>query len=203
MTQSLWVKIRDNVTSFLKVYVLKEYVEQILKQYEVRLVMVVRKYIRHLPSHVVDSEIDDLQTISQLELLETIKVWVPYEHKDVWPLAQTRILGAMKDHIRYITKSDPSRVYDWVVDAANLYMGVNQKIDFFETFDRGDQLQQAMKVLTSREKKIIASHTWQDMTFKQIGELIGVSESQVSRIYKKSIEKIKKQIATVDRYLGT
>ncbi len=192
--QSVWEKVQDHITNFLKIYVLKHYVENVLCFYSNRIIMVVRKYVRGLPSHVIDSEVDDLQTIAQLEFLETIKVWIPYKHKDVWPLAQMRMLGAMKDHIRYITRADPSRVYDWITNAAHLYIGMNKKADFVESFDCGDQLSHAMKNLTSREKKILISHTYKDMTFKSIGALINVSESQVSRIYKKALEKVKKEI---------
>ena len=71
---------------------------------------------------------------------------------------------------------------------------MNKKADFVESFDSGDQLSHAMKNLTSREKKILISHTYKDMTFKSIGALINVSESQVSRIYKKALEKVKKEI---------
>jgi RNA polymerase sigma factor (sigma-70 family) len=196
--QSLWEKVQDYVTNFLKVYMLKHYVDQILLHYHDRIMMVVRKYMKGLPLHVIDSEGDDLHTISQLEFLETIKVWIPYKHDQVWPLAQMRMLGAMKDHMRYIARSDPSRVHDWISNAAHLYIGMNKKADFFESFERGDQLTKAMKNLTSREKKVIISHTYQDLTFKTIGERINISESQVSRIYKKALEKVKKEIINND-----
>ncbi len=192
--KTLWEKAQDHITNFLKVYVLKSYVDQILFFYENRILMVVRKYSKNLPSYVVDSEVDDLYTIAQLEFLETIKVWVPYNHPEVWPLAQMRMLGAMKDHIRHISRSDPTRTYDWIANAAHLYIGFNKKADFFESFDRSDQLTRAMKNLTSREKKVVIAHTYEDLTFKTIGDRINISESQVSRIYKKAIEKVKKEI---------
>jgi len=54
----------------------------------------------------------------------------------------------------------------------------------------------AMKTLTTREKKVVISYVYEDITFKAIGERINVSESQVSRIYKTAIEKVKKEITT-------
>jgi hypothetical protein len=126
--------------------------------------------------------------------LETVKVWVPSRCPDIWPLARARIVGAMKDHIRFITRADPSRLYDWVTDAAYILMAIQDRADFENEIETGVQLQEAMKVLSMRERKIVLSHTKDDLTFKQIGELIGVSESQISRIYKKAIEKLRKVI---------
>jgi RNA polymerase sigma factor (sigma-70 family) len=194
--KSLWVKTQQRITNFIKIVLLKDYVDQILAFNESRILMVLRKYIKNLPTHVVDSEVDDLHTIAQLEFLETIKVWVPYEHPEIWPLAQVRMLGAMKDHIRHITRTDPTRTYDWIVNAAHLYIGINTKADVYESFDQSDQLMRAMKTLTTREKKVVISYVYEDITFKAIGERINISESQVSRIYKTAIEKVKKEITT-------
>ena len=179
----------------MKIYLLEYHLDDILKLYRNKLDIVVKSYARHLPNHVVDSEIDDLKTVAQLELVETIKVWDPSNHPKVWPLAQARIQGAMKDHIRFITRTDPSRIYDWVKDAAYMYQTVNKRADFETTVETGDELNTAMTCLTDRERTIVLHHTHQDMTFKQIGAQISVSESQVSRIYKKALAKLKKALS--------
>jgi RNA polymerase sigma factor (sigma-70 family) len=51
-----------------------------------------------------------------------------------------------------------------------------------------------MECLNSREIKIVNMHVKEDLTFQQISQQMGISESQISRIYKKSIEKVRKQI---------
>lgn len=192
----IWGKIRKGVITHLKVYLLKFYVNDIIAYFEVRILMIVRRYSKYLPSHVVDSEIDDLRTVAQLEFLETMKVWEPHINSNIWPLAQSRMIGAMKDHIRYITKSDPSRLYDWISDAAYMYQAVEKDNNNFEKkFETGDQLGHAMEALSARERQVVLSHAKDDLTFKNIGEVIGVSESQASRIYKQSIVKLKKQLA--------
>lgn len=190
----IWEKIELPVLNQLKVRLLATHVNAVLVHFQPKLDAIVRRYARHLPYHVVDSEIDDLKTVAHLELLETIKVWVPTRCPDIWPLARARIIGAMKDHIRFITRSDPTRLYDWVTDAAYVMMAVQDRADFENEIETGVQLQEAMKVLSVRERKIVLSHTKDDLTFKQIGELVGVSESQISRIYKKAIEKLRKVI---------
>jgi len=189
-----WDSIREQVLNQIKVYVLQKHVDDVLEFYHTKIEYVVKRYARILPQYVAENELDDLRTIAKLELLETVKVWDPSRSQDIWPLAQARIVGAMRDHIRYITKSDPSRFYEWVTDAAYVFMAIHDRADFEHTVETSVQLTQAMKSLTYREKKIVIAHTKEDLTFKEIGDRFNISESQISRIYKKSIEKIKKAI---------
>ena len=163
-----------------------------MKHFSRRLIGVVRGYCRHLPLHVIESEGDDLKTISQLELLETIKVWDSINNEDVWPLAQARIVGAMRDHIRYLTRTDPTRVYDWILDSASDYMSAKKETHYVDTIDNDDQLDQALAVLSAKERLVVLSHAKQDQTFRVIGEQLKLSESQASRIYKQAIVKMRK-----------
>ncbi|MFC1753328.1 sigma-70 family RNA polymerase sigma factor [Thermoproteota archaeon] len=190
-TDAVWHSIRDKVLTNVKIHLLRHNVDDILTNFRSRLDYIVSRYLNHLPRYVAASELDDLKTIARIELLETLKVWDSSEYKDIWPLAQARILGAMKDYIRYLTRTDPSRFYDWIVDAAYMYMTVNSKSDFESKIETGIELNRAMRILTLREKKIVLLHTKEDVTFKEIGEKFDLSESQVSRIYKRCIEKIK------------
>lgn len=193
---AIWSDIRVNVINNLKVHLLQRYVADIIHLYSPKINMIVNKYSRNLPNYVASSEVDDLSTIAQLEFLETVKVWIPEKDKrDIWPLAQMRIIGAMKDHVRYITKTDPSRLYDWVADAAHMYLSVQKRADFTKKIETGDELNRAMTVLSHRERSVIVMHTKNDLTFKAIGYQIGVSESQISRIYKAAIEKLKKELS--------
>ena len=153
-TKGIWESIREPVLNSIKISLLETWDIIIIDAFSNRLEMVLRRYVKYLPKYVGESEIDDLRTISQLEFLETIKVWDPELCPDVWPLAQRRILGAMKDHIRYISKSDPTRFYDWITDAAYVFMAINKRADFENQIETGIQLNQAMSGLNYREKKI-------------------------------------------------
>ncbi|MEK9657526.1 MAG: sigma-70 family RNA polymerase sigma factor [bacterium] len=188
---SIWNDISIPVMNHLKIYLLKNHIYDILSAFESKIQIEVSRYLRQLPRHVVVSETDDLHTIAQLEFIETIKVWDKALNADVWPLARRRILGAMKDHIRYITRTDPSRIYEWVADATYLYEVVEEQASFSSKIETDIQLTQAMKVLGFREKRVVVAHTKDGLTFKEIGRSIGLSESQVSRIYKKAIEKMR------------
>jgi RNA polymerase sigma factor (sigma-70 family) len=130
-----------------------------------------------------------------LEFVETFKVWDPKKADTIWPLAYTRINGAMKDHIRYITRSDPSRLYDWVTEAAYIYTLTSEDHNFADKIESGIELNQAMEVLSFREKRILVAYVKKDETFQTIAKKLRLSESQISRIYNKSIEKLRKELA--------
>lgn len=190
----LWEENEESIINAVKVCLLKKYSEPILVKFQSKIDYLVNKYVRNLPSHVSGSEEDDLKVISVLEFFETVKSWDPKRNADVWPLAYSRINGAMRDHIRYVTKSDPSRFYEWVNDAAHMYLVVNQQENFTKEIDNGDQLRRAMESLTPREKKIVFGYTTEDKTFSEIATELDISESQVSRIYKKCLAVIKQNI---------
>ncbi len=189
--EELWKKIKSGIYNYVKVHYLSHHIDSLLNTFEEKLNFLTFKYKNYLPNHVALVEGDDLKTIAQLELIETFKAWDPTKNKDLWPLAYTRVNGAMKDHIRYISKSDPTRFYDWVSDAANLYLAVSNDNSYEETIENNTELDRALDSLSEKEQKVVILYLNKDLTFKQISEKIDLSESQVSRIYKESVKKIK------------
>ena len=194
--KNIWHKIGLTIVNYVKVILLEKHLEVVNQFFSDRLKIILRRYSRTLPIYVLDTEGDDLKSIAQLELIESIKAWDPIHNEEVWPLAQMRMLGAMRDHIRYLSKADPSRVFDWVNDQASNYIESKTPNDHDTTYAMQDEIKQAMKELDDRERFIVYAHVKLDLTFKIIGERINLSESQVSRVYKKSISKLKKIINT-------
>eukprot|EP01047_Picozoa_sp_COSAG01_P000136 COSAG01_NODE_2_length_63927_cov_1357.611941_21_plen_205_part_00 len=189
---SLWDTLSRPILNHLKIYLLQHHISDIIARFSTKVLMEVQRYLKSLPKHVAMSEVDDLKTIAQIEFIETLKVWDKTVNEDIWPLARRRILGAMKDHIRYITRTDPSRSYDWIADAAYMYEVVEEQASFSQKIETELELKQVMDVLTYREKRVVIAYVKSGLTFKDIGISLGVSESQVSRIYKKSLEKMQK-----------
>ena len=187
----IWERISQPVINQIKIAILKRYVNEVLTHFHSKIMYLVNRYSSRLPQYVADSEVEDLSTLAKLEFIETLKVWNPIVNDSIWPLARRRIEGAMKDHIRYITRTDPSKFYDWVADAAHFYLAMNDRADFEHTIENGVELNEAMECLDPREHRIVMAHTKEDLTFKEIGKRFSISESQISRIYKKSIDKIK------------
>lgn len=189
--EGIWKLIETPVLNQIKITFLTSSIDLFLMNYEKQLQFLVNKYKRHLPHHISITEGDDLQTIAQLELIETFKAWNPAKNPDIWPLAYTRINGAMKDHMRYISKADPTRFYDWVIDAANLYLAVNDDNSHESSIETSTELERALKELSPKERKIVTLYINEDLTFSEISKKINLSESQISRIYKQATKKIK------------
>ena len=189
--ETIWKTIEHPILNIIKIHYLEKYMETLILTYEQQVGFLINKYKRHLPQHISLVEGDDLATIAQLELIETFKAWNPNKNPDIWPLAYTRINGAMKDHIRYISKSDPTRFYDWVNNAASLYLAINNDNSHETKIENNVELERALKELNEKEKKVVKLYINKDLTFNQIAEKINISESQASRIYKQAIKKIK------------
>jgi RNA polymerase sigma factor (sigma-70 family) len=192
--RELWAKAEDPVIASIKKHLLGTYPGEIMEHFQKKVNGLVGSYARHLPPHVGDAERDDLSNIANIELMETIKSWDPRKNEDIWPLAYSRIHGAMRDHIRYVTKSDPTRFQEWVSEAAYMYLSVEKAPQFESKVESGVQLAEAMRALTDIERKVVIWHIKKDKTFREIGEVVQRSESQVSRIYAGAVQKLKKML---------
>lgn len=60
-----------------------------------------------------------------------------------------------------------------------------------ETFD---VLRRRIEDLPDREKQVISLYYYDELTYKEIGEIIGISESRVSQIHSKAIIRLKNQL---------
>ena len=83
--EKLWERIGIKVINFLKIAVLERYLNAVLSFFETRIKMAKGRYCKNLPLHVIESEKEDMNTISQLELIETIKTWDPAHNEELWP----------------------------------------------------------------------------------------------------------------------
>lgn len=70
-------------------------------------------------------------------------------------------------------------------------------VDPFEMFDdeeTKEYLIEAIKSLPEKERKVIIHYYYSGMTLKEIGNLLGVSESRVSQIHSKALLKLKSKL---------
>ena len=54
------------------------------------------------------------------------------------------------------------------------------------------KLKDALEVLTDKEKKVILLYYYEDLTLKEISEVMEVSESRVSQLHTKALKKMRK-----------
>lgn len=174
-------------------YIVFKYDKNLFESFDYKLNRLVQNYLRKLPGFIKSSDQDDLMNIARLEFLQTLRLWDPVENSVVWPFAYSRVNGAMRDHIRFLTKADPTRVYNWVSDAAYMYLSINKNQNEFsgKVEDRVTLLH-ALESLNDLEKKVVKLKSMDDLTLVEIGKRVSLSESQVSRIYRNAVEKLKK-----------
>ncbi len=186
-------ELKEEIVKDLLDYVCFHHADLLFQVFQQRINMLVQNYARKLPRYIKTSEIDDLNSIARMEFIQTLRSWNPLSNPVIWPFAYSRINGAMRDHIRYLTKADPSRLFNWINDAAYMYLSINRnKEEFASQIEDGVVLKQAMAHLTEQEHNIVTMKSLQDMTLVDIGKVIHLSESQVSRLYNTAIEKLRK-----------
>ena len=63
--------------------------------------------------------------------------------------------------------------------------------ELMEKKDSKNELEQALKRLPEREKMLLVLYYQQNMTLKEIGEIINVSESRVCQLHSQAIMKLR------------
>ena len=58
---------------------------------------------------------------------------------------------------------------------------------------------EALELLTEKEKKVILLYYYEEMTLKEISNVLEVSESRISQLHTKALAKMKKKLGN---YMG-
>lgn len=185
-------EIEEVIISIMRQHFLK-FTGEVLEKYKDQIDSAVKWYIKSLPRHVANSEADDLASEARIAFVDALKTWDPRQG-DLWPYVSVRLKGSMQDYLRKRGGDPVAGVYEFITSAANVYMAFNpqeiahEKSDEFMNVD----LDSIMKDLSEQERSVIKGYYRDDKTFKEIGQNIDLSESQVSRICKTATLKIKK-----------
>ncbi len=70
----------------------------------------------------------------------------------------------------------------------------SEVIEQFEDEELKEQLVKILKSLPERERMVITLYYYEELTFKEIGKTLGISESRVSQIHSEVISKLKEQL---------
>jgi RNA polymerase sigma factor for flagellar operon FliA len=74
-----------------------------------------------------------------------------------------------------------------------------QPEDSVETEELKKVLSESLDVLTEKEKKVILLYYYEDLTLKEISNILDVSESRVSQLHTKALQKMRKKMGA---YMG-
>ncbi|PIS29392.1 hypothetical protein COT42_05405 [Candidatus Saganbacteria bacterium CG08_land_8_20_14_0_20_45_16] len=181
--------VEDRIVAILREEFLK-HSQETLEKYEAQIKSTVRWYVSSLPRHIASSEADDLESEAKIAFIDCLKTWDPRKG-NLWTYVSLRLKGSMQDYLRKRGSDPVAGLYEYITSAANVYMAFNKKSIVHEELDKILHLDSMMEDLTDKEQAVIEGYYKKDRTFKEIGEDIGLSESQVSRICKEATLKIK------------
>jgi len=182
----------DRIVSVLRRHFLK-YSDEVVEKYKNQIDSTVKWYIHNLPHNVAKNESDDLISEAKLAFIDALKTWDPRKG-ELWPYVSIRLKGAMQDYLRKRGTDPVTGIYEWVTQAANVYLAFNKEMAHHETTEEAAQIDSALKDLGENERAVIVGYYQHDKTFKEIGVEISLSESQVSRICKTATQKLKKML---------
>lgn len=183
-------EVEDRIVSILREEFLK-HSHETLTRYQKQIEATVKWYVSSLPRHIAKSEADDLESEAKIAFVDCLKTWDPRKG-ELWPYVSVRLKGSMQDYLRKRGGDPVAGLYEYVTSAANVYMAFNRKEIAHEEVDKLLHLDSAMKDFSDKEKAVVEGYYKKDLTFKEIGEDIDLSESQVSRICKDATLKLKK-----------
>ena len=184
-------EMEDQVVNAMRDHFLK-YTDEVVEKYKTQITNAVRWYVGGLPRHVASTETDDLTSEARLAFIESLKTWDPRKG-ELWTYVNIRLKGAMQDYLRRRGKDPVAGMYEWITSAAHVYLAFNKEGIQHETIeDESFQIQDALADLSETERLVLTEYYTKDRTFKEIGNEISLSESQVSRICKSATLKIKK-----------
>ena len=66
-----------------------------------------------------------------------------------------------------------------------------------EAVDREEikkMLMAALELLTEKERKVVLLYYYEDLTLKEVAQVLEVSESRISQLHSKALEKMKKHL---------
>lgn len=185
----------DKITEDKIVAILRQkflhFSNEVIDKYKYQIDSTVKWYINNLPYNVAKNEAEDLVSEAKLAFIDALKTWDPRKG-DLWPYVSIRLRGSMQDYLRKRGSDPVTGIYEWVTQAANVYLAFNKELAHSETTDESTQIDSMMKFLTANEQTVITEYYQNDKTFKEIGQEINLSESQVSRICKAATQKLKR-----------
>ena len=167
------------------------YSDEVLGKYKDQINNTVRFYVSTLPAHIKSSEADDLNSEAKIAFVDALKTWDPRKG-ELWGYVSLRLKGSMQDYLRKKKMDQISGMYEWINSAAYTYMAFNKEAIVSDNVDDLLNVDTALRVLDDKEKAVVEHYYKKDKTFKEIGEEIGLSESQVSRICKIATRKMRK-----------
>lgn len=189
-------QIEDRIIKVIRDRFLK-YADEVVEKYQAQITNTVNWYVSTLPPHIRKSEAEDLAQEAKIAFIDALKTWDP-RRGELWTYVQLRLKGSMQDYLRKKKMDQVSGMYEWINSAAHVYMAFNREAVIQDQADDIINVDVALKDLSDKEREVVNEYYKKDKTFKEIGDEVGLSESQVSRICNEATRKMKKAVKSSD-----
>lgn len=160
---------------------------------------------RRLPSHV---DRDELIALGNLGLVEARSRWDERRGVPFATFAAARIRGAILDGLRGIDPlsreerarvrkeldAQPSVTLVQMEAAQNAVSDTQDASEIVEDKQDAAELYRALGELPDRERQILVGHYFQDRRLRTIGEEIGVTESRVCQVVRRTVEGLRQHM---------
>src|SRR5438034_1082704 len=141
-----------------------------------------------LPAHVEEG---DLVSYGLLGLMNAIERYDPGRDIKFETYAISRIKGAILDELWTISSSGGDTVS--LIDTLQDPNADDPSLEMTRTEVR-EALALAIAKLPERERTVITLYYYEELTLREIGEVLGVTESRVSQLHTKAILRLKAKL---------
>lgn len=164
---------------------------------------VAKRVARRLPCSV---SLDDLVGAGSVGLIEAVKRFDPERAPSFAAYAELRIRGAILDHLRavdWLPRSMRASVKRGESESA--VVSVDDRSDGFDGFaasspspsmafearERQTRLAAAIAALPARTRRVLALYYIDELTLKEVGEVLGVTESRACQLHGEAVMRLR------------
>lgn len=123
------------------------------------------------------------------ELAEALGITLDELRRTLSELSYSSVVALEDVLVMDQSKDSQFFVKDFIIDKKSI-----DPLELFEDAELKEIVLDAIRSLPEREKKVIVFYYYEGLTLKEIGSLLGVSESRVSQIHSKAILRLKSKI---------
>ncbi len=126
---------------------------------------------------------------SDAELAKELDISEKDLHNIFTKLSYTTVISCEELWPSGTDREDSSSLLNTVADDA-----APNPVELFESVEMKDILAEAIERLPDREKTVIALYYYEGLTLKEIGEILGVTESRVSQLHTKAVLRLRARL---------
>jgi RNA polymerase sigma factor for flagellar operon FliA len=135
-------------------------------------------------------DFDDLVAVATEELIKVSRRYDPKQNDNFWGYARRRVEGAMLDYLRsldIVSRGNRKIIKDIEKEIDN----INKKIEEEELIEI---IKKELYKMDKREQMVIQLYYFEELSLREISEILDISESKISQIHKSVVRKIRENL---------